>query len=121
MAEFQSIPELTVDPNQDPQAALEEMRRIMDQVLRQVNLLGWGKIGSIMAVTLDANAASTTFTHPYIWASSTFLWAPTTANAAAELVANGPPVPSAILLGSVTVGHVNNAQTDRTFDVTILG
>lgn len=70
--------------------------------------------------TLDANAAQTTLTDYRIGGSTVVLFVPKTANAAAEIGAGtlilGEPVS-----GGVNVGHANNAQTDRTFDLVLIG
>jgi len=70
--------------------------------------------------TLTANAAQTTLTDFRIGGSSVILFVPKTANAAAE-IGNGTLILGEPVSGAVNVGHANNAQTDRTFDLVILG
>lgn len=83
-----------------------------------VNLAMRGKINATAALTLMANAASTTLADERINAGSAVLLSPITANAAAAL---GTTFVSARGNGSATISHVNNAQTDRHFTVAIIG
>jgi hypothetical protein len=52
-----------------------------------------------------------------------FFFFPRTANAQAELANPGPPYAAAAdyVPGQVTFHHANNAQTDRTFFILIVG
>lgn len=79
-----------------------------------------GKLNVCVDVTLTANAASTTVTDARIRESSGLYLMPTTANAAAALGTTYIS-DSGRTHGSVTITHANNAQTDRTFRVAILG
>lgn len=74
-----------------------------------------GRLDAYGQVTLTANAASTVVTNDRVTDFSTINLTPVTANAAAELGAGGMYV-SAKAIGSFTITHANNAQTDRTFD-----
>lgn len=69
---------------------------------------------------LTAGAAQTTLQDFRIGGSSVILFSPKSANAAAEIGAGtltvGEPVS-----GAVNIGHANNAQTDRIFDIVIIG
>lgn len=68
--------------------------------------------------TLEANADQTTLNDFRIGGSTVITFTPKTANAAAALstLIYGDPVN-----GAVNIGHANNAQTDRTFDLTFHG
>ena len=67
-------------------------------------------------LTLTANAASTTLTHPMIRFNAPVGLMPTTANAAAEIAAGTMYVSeTGRINGSLVVTHANNAQADRTF------
>lgn len=79
-----------------------------------------GKLNCITTLTLTANAASTTLTDSRISHQSVIALTPTTANAAAAL-ATTYQVDTGRVAGSRVFTHANNAQTDRTFDVTIVG
>lgn len=70
--------------------------------------------------TLTANASQTTLTDYRIGGSTVVLFVPKTANAAAE-IGNGTLILGEPVAGAVNVGHANNAQTDRTFDLVLLG
>jgi hypothetical protein len=82
-----------------------------------------GKINSVKTVTLTANVASTTVNDPRIGSNTAIILFPQTANAAAELgngtlyIAPG----NYTLKASFVITHANNAQTDRTYSVAILG
>jgi len=68
--------------------------------------------------TLTENAASSTLSSNAIRPGSSISWTPLTANASAEIGA-GTIYHATPTLGQVVVNHANNAQTDRTFRVTI--
>jgi len=87
----------------------------------QFNSMLSGKLNATYpSFTLTANAGQTTLFDYRVGGSSVILFVPKTANAAAEIGAGtlilGEPV-----AGAVNVGHANNAQTDRTFDLVIIG
>jgi hypothetical protein len=73
-----------------------------------------------LVVTLTANAASTTVTDERISYYSGFKFDPMTANAAAAL-ATTYVTQANRLNGSCVITHANNAQTDRTFRLLVLG
>lgn len=77
-----------------------------------------GKLNNRGAVTLTANAASTTLTDEKIGPDSVILLSPMTANAAAAVGTTYFSTPGT---GSATINHANNAQVDRTFRYVILG
>ena len=84
--------------------------------------LAQGKTQNVLEVTLTANAASTTITDLRISIQSCLVWDPRTANAAAELGAGTLYILDANRgKGTVTVTHANNAQSDRTFFLAIIG
>lgn len=70
--------------------------------------------------TLTASVAQTTLSDYRIGGSSVILLSPKTANAATEL-GNGTLVVGEPVSGAVNIAHANNAQTDRTFDIVIIG
>jgi hypothetical protein len=73
-----------------------------------------------LVVTLTANAASTTVTDERISYYSGFVFDPMTANAAAAL-ATTYVTQANRRTGSCVITHANNAQTDRTFRMLVLG
>lgn len=83
----------------------------LNQAIRQM-MQGRDNAGG--TVTLTANAASTTVTAPNCATGCGVFTEATTANAAAEK-GNGTLYVSAVVNGSFTITHANNAQTDRTF------
>ena len=85
-----------------------------------INQLIRGRSNAVGEVTLTANAATTTITGPNINADAECFLMPKTANAAAEF-GNGTIRISAIVAGTVTITHANNAQTDRTFGYLVIG
>ena len=91
------------------------MRRIVGAVNRQNS----GRMNvTLETFTLTANAATSTLTDARISAQSFIAFMPQTANAAAAL---GGLFVTNRLKGSATINHANNAQTDRTFTVLIIG
>ncbi len=94
----------------------------LTEVIEHLNRTEDGHINVTLAVTLVANAASTLITDARIGIRTALLFMPQTAHAAAELAAGTLYVPAAaILKGSATLSHANNAQADRTFIVVIIG
>ncbi len=90
------------------------VRRIVDTVNRSLS----GKLNVTLSVTLTANSASTIIKDARISAFSALMFAPLTANAAAEQAAGGLYV-SAQQSGQATIQHANNAQSDRRFRLCI--
>lgn len=78
-----------------------------------------GKTNNVIEVTLTANATTTTITDARIGKGTHLSWMPKTANAAAIAV---PYVADANRVnGAVTVTHANNANSDKTFSVALIG
>jgi hypothetical protein len=76
-----------------------------------------GKTNNVTTITLTAGSATTTLNDPRIGGYSFLGFTPTTANAKAE----GTPAVTAKDKGTATLSHADNAQTDRTYDVLIVG
>lgn len=77
-----------------------------------------GKTNNTLTVTLAANAATTTISHPDIGANTALILVPTTTNAAA--VVPYQAFPNTVKQQAV-LNHANNAQTDRTYRVVLVG
>jgi hypothetical protein len=92
----------------------------LQAVAGALNGVQQGRLNIGASITLTANQATTVISDPRLHTASILLFMPTTANAAAEIGAGGLYV-SAQAAGSATVTHANNAQTDRTFRVALLG
>lgn len=86
--------------------------------VQAINQLIQGRSNAVSEVTLTAGATTTTVTGENINENSRPFLFPKTANAAAALATTYAVTTSA---GVVTVTHANNAQTDRTFHVLIIG
>jgi len=95
----------------------EQHRRLLGEQGQRHNQ---GKTNNIIVRTLTANAASTTITDARISPASYLGFMPETANAAAE-IATLYVSDSGRVGNSVAVSHANNAQTDRTFRIVIVG
>lgn len=81
-----------------------------------------GKVECIVELTLTANTASTTLTDERLSNQSVVHFDPKTANAATEIYGGTMYVLTANRgTGSWVITHANNAQTDRSFQVSILG
>jgi hypothetical protein len=88
------------------------------QIVRAINDILQGKLNATNSITLTANSATTTLTDARISANSYIGFQPTTANGAAAL---GGLYVSAQQKGSATLTHTNNAQTDKSFKILIIG
>jgi uncharacterized secreted protein with C-terminal beta-propeller domain len=76
----------------------------------------------VTELTLTANAATSTLTWKGLSPQSVVVFDPKTANAAAELYGGTMYVLTANRGNDVwTVTHASNAQTDRTFQVAVIG
>ena len=83
-----------------------------------------GKTNNTNVVTLTASSATTTITLPVgdLGPNTTILFMPLSANAATEFGAGTIYVSSInALTGVFVITHVNNAQTDRTFNYALIG
>lgn len=85
-----------------------------------VNDLRRGKMNVVLPTTLKANSTITTVIDNRIGILSSILFSPITANAAAEMAA-GTLYVSSQTEGSAVLTHADNAQTDRTFNLVVLG
>lgn len=90
------------------------------QVAETTNNILQGKLNATLLVTLGHDSASTTVIDSRISAFSALLFTPLTANAAAELAAGALYV-SERKQGQATIAHQNSAQTDRDFNMLIIG
>lgn len=92
------------------------IRKIAESVRGIMN----GKINATGTVTLTVSSTTTVISDLRIGPNSVIVPMATTANAAAELAANGWHV-SSRGKQTATLTHANNAQADRTFAYAILG
>ena len=110
-----TAPPPTVSSFQDVTSAL---RRLYDSIFRARQ----GKLDCITELTLTANSATTTFNDVRLSAQSVVTFDPKTANAAAELAAGTMYTLTANRgSGTWTITNANNANADRTFQVSIIG
>jgi len=101
-----------------PAPRTPELRR-MWEVMAQVRR---GKMDIVSELTLTANAATSTLTWRGLSPQSVVVFDPKTANAAAELYGGTMYVLTADRGNDAwTVTHANNAQTDRVFQVAVIG
>lgn len=91
----------------------QDLRKIVD-VVRGTRA---GKLNAVTSVTLATSSTTTTLTDSRIGGGSFVGLTPTTANAKAE----GTPYVTGKTTGSCTLNHTSNSQTDRTYDVLIIG
>lgn len=83
-----------------------------------VNSLGSGRSNAMGSATLAASATSTVVVDRNAGPDSVITFMPTTSNAAAALATT---YVSARGIGTFTLTHANNSQTDRTFGYAIVG
>jgi hypothetical protein len=86
-------------------------------LVRIVNNILLGKINATGTVTLNTGTTTTSFSHQLLSGTSKLFFTPTTANARSE----GIPAVTVKAEGSATLTHANSANTDRIFDVLIIG
>lgn len=89
-----------------------------------VNTILQGKINAVTTVTLTAGTTTTTITDARITSKSFIGLTPTTANAAAAIPTtyiSSQMTGTGTTQGTATITHANNAQTDRTFNILIIG
>jgi hypothetical protein len=85
-------------------------------IVQRINSLLAGKMNAVTTVTLTANDTTTTLTDSRIGGGTYIGLQPVTATATAAMV-----YVSAKAKGSATLTHDNTIDTDRTFDVLLIG
>jgi hypothetical protein len=99
---------------------VDRNERDLTKLALAINELASGRSNAVGSFTLTPNTASTTVTAPTCGNGSVPIVIAKTANAAAEIGA-GTLYVSAVLNGSFTVAHANNAQNDRSFFFACIG
>jgi hypothetical protein len=94
----------------------------MARITASHNGILMGRLNTVGLFTLTANVATSTLTDARISIDSTVVLVPTTANASAEIGA-GTIYQSETgrVNGTAVFTHANNAQTDRTYRIVIIG
>lgn len=101
-------------------AAADGPRIHRRQLAHAINRTMAGKLNANAAVTLTANATSTTLTDPRLGPNTAILFMPQTANAAAAKASLF--VPSATqTTGSAVINHASSANADQTFTLLLIG
>jgi superfamily II DNA helicase RecQ len=109
-------------PNDIDGETPDAFRQGYRKMARIVNSALQGHFNAVTTLTLTANAASTTLTDARLTVNTAIVFDPVTANAAAELYGATMYVTSANRNnGAFVITHANNAQTDRTFNVLMVG
>lgn len=90
------------------------------RIVTTVNNTLAGKMNAVLPITLDVDSPTTTVIDSRISAFSALVFAPITANAAAE-IGNGTLYASSQQSGQATLTHANNGQADRSFRLLIIG
>jgi len=101
-----------------PGDSVESIKTWVLEAAAAVNRHNIGKFNVTLDVTLTANAGTTTVTDARISADCALVLSPKTTNAAAAI---GTTYVSSQTSGSAVLTHANNAQTDKTFRLAILG
>ena len=101
-----------------PGLNLNDVPLAIRRLLEGVNALASGRSNAIGSVTLTASATTTDVTDRRSGIDSVIALMPTTSNAAAAI---GTTYVSSRGIGTFTLTHANNAQTDRTFSYSIQG
>src|SRR5574337_986911 len=111
-------PPVPTQGNKPESLADAASRNWLQVVAEKVNYILRGRMNVVTQVTLAANAGTTTLTDSRISATNGLLLQPLTSNAAGALATT---YWSAQGIGSATLTHANNTQTDRKFNVLIIG
>lgn len=102
-----------------PPPANNPQSRRLYEVMQQIRR---GKIQCVTELTLTANAASSTLNFKGLSPQSVVIFDPKTANAAAELYGGTMYVLTANRGNDAwTVTHANNSQSDRSFQIAVIG
>lgn len=92
------------------------------QTALTINQMLAGKLNAVLDITLTASVATTIVEDPRFGVNCALNFDPLTANAATEKAAGTLYVLAANrVTGQITITHANNAQTDRTFRLTVIG
>lgn len=94
------------------------------KLAKTLNSVLQGKINALCTITLTANSTTTILQDARITNNSFIGFMPLTANASSalgSLYVSNRMAGNATTLGNAIITHANNAQTDRTFNVLIIG
>ena len=89
------------------------------QIADAVNRINKGQMNCTLFVTLDPGVSSTQVVDSRISPQTSFVFHPTTADAAADMASG--VLYAVCTNGSATIYHANNAETDRTFTIGMIG
>lgn len=98
---------------------LDDLRKYQRLISQVVNGLMSGRSNNVLDVTLDANAATTNVVDSRIGVNTVAVCVPTTANASA--IATPYRDFTNPLNGEMDIIHANDANTDKTFKVILVG
>lgn len=101
-----------------PGLNLNDVPLAIRRLLEAVNALASGRSNAVGSVTLTASDTTTTVADRKAGMDSVIALMPTTSNAAAAV---GTTYVSSRGIGTFTLTHANNAQTDKTFAYLIQG
>lgn len=105
-----------VDKPQD--AAHKNWARRLGEIINEIRR---GKVNASLAVTLAAGAGTTTVKDARISGFSTIILQPLTAHAFAAYTASPYILITNQQTGQLTLNHVNDANTDKNFNMLIIG
>lgn len=91
------------------------------KIVEVANNILKGKINVVLPISLTANSATTTVIDARIGPYSALLLQPMTAHAAAALYSATSVLVTSQQNGQAVFTHANNAQTDKSFNLVILG
>lgn len=115
---FSSFPQSGREPKSLKDCAdVSWVRRIVDGA----NTMLGGKMNAVLPIVLRANFATTDLIDARIGPYSAFLYEPTTTNAFAAFVTSPYVIATNKNNGSATLNHANDANTDKTFNLVIIG
>lgn len=101
-----------------------DLKEWLRRTVKVVNNIMEGKTNNTGSVTLSASSSTTTVTEAKgrVGQNTIILLMPTTANAATEFGAGTLYISARnVANNQFTITHVNNSQTDRTFNYVLIG
>lgn len=110
---------MTVSNFSVPPSDLEDGKKHRRLLAQSIALSMLGRTNNVLDVTVDANQAATTVTDSRIGVNTVAICIPTTANASA--IALPYRDFSSPVNGSMSLIHANDANTDKTFKVILVG
>jgi len=110
---------VTISQFPTPSERYDDPEQFARAVVRSIRQITTGKTNNVLDVTLTANSTTTSVIDARIGVHTAPIFVPTSANA--QAIATPRRDFSSPVNGSMTVVHANDANTDKTFKVILIG